>query len=295
MRVRGTVQIGQHRYRVVSSAGAIVAESEFDSAETLTEQLSEVLDALRGAPWELEVGRPWAQVRRIRDLPPVKERHLTGIVQSDSGRYFRIRPGELHVEARRGDEDRVVGIAVDAWLPAAVSAAARRRGGGLVAATVIGAGEARHPVTPPEVRRDRRRLVFRTLVAWVPVAIVPWFVAGAVYAADLHRDLRTLEAGQRDLAVAEKELSRIQVELGEASKVVESVRRTGRAAAWAVPLLASLARDLPVAASIHSLTADRAGVCAVEVTGDTTGVGDALGWPTASSSGADPAGAESCR
>ncbi len=295
MSARGTIQVGQHRYRIVGTRGDTIGEGEFESDNGLAELLTEALGSHRRVEWALEAGRPWAQVRRISDLPPVKDRHLTGLVRSDGSRYFRLRPGELHVEARRESDDAVLGIAVDAWLPAAVSAAARLGGGGLVSTTVVGAGDARHSVTPPEVRRDRRRLGTRAVLAWTPIAIVPWLVAGAVYAADLHQDLRTLEIGQKDLAAAERELAQIEVELGEASEVVGSVQRTGRSAAWALPLLASLARELPVTASLMALTAERTGACTMELTGDTTGFGSSLGVHAEASSDASAIDASACR
>lgn len=273
-----TVQVCHQRYRVVSAEGTSVAEGEFESPAVLIDLLDDALHSLRNTTLALEVGRPWAQARRVRDLPPVKDRHLAGLVRSDAGRYFRSRPGDLHVEARRGDDGEVVAVALDAWLPTAVSRAARGAGGGLVRTTVVGAGDAPYPATPLAVRRDRRRLGTRALLAWMPIAIVPWLAAGTIYAADLHQDLRTLETGQAELATAERALREIEAELGVASSVVESIRRTGRDAAWAVPLLASLARDLPVDASLIEVTAERGGPCSLEVSGDTAGVGAALAW-----------------
>lgn len=276
MSTRATIQVCHDRYRVVGPGGSTVSEGAFDSEEAFAELLCVALEPHGRTRWNLEVGRPWAQVRRIRDLPPVKDRHLSGLVRSDGARYFRARPGEVHVEAHRDSAGVVVALAVDDWLPAAVSSAARRAGGGLVGATVVGAADAHHGVTPPIVRHDRRRLGLRTLTAWMPVAVVPWMIAGAVYAADLHHDARTLEQGRQELTVAEQELREIEAKLGEAGAVVESVQRTGRGSAWALPLVATLARDLPVTASLVSLSAERGGSCAFEMAGDTVGLGGAL-------------------
>ena len=198
--------------------------------------------------------RPPAQLRTLRDVPPVKPRELRMLVAHQAGKFFRCNGEPLVTDAvpvTHGTERVVRAAAVPEPLVEAIAAGARMAG---LALETVGLADDPSPFallpTSERSRRERavhrrvRRLATATAAAWLAVALVftarlaweRWAVERELAA--LHEPLAAVLAARRELHEAESTLN-----------VVAADELRGQS----VALLAAVTRALPDSAVLTSL------------------------------------------
>lgn len=221
--------------------------------------------------WALRIGYPWAQIRTVRGLPPVKERILSRIVEERAAIIFRGAPERLLFDASW--EDTADGVAraasVERSLLAGLVSLAHAHGAIVESVAVTGlaaerSATFRHAIL---VRHERGWLARRAFKA-LGVALLPWIAAGTLFVGDLNRDARDLALRVDSLQVAESRLTSIEDRVYQAAGIVEQLQQPGeRKAAW-VSQIADLTTVLPENQSLSrlDLAPDRASL-RVELSG----------------------------
>lgn len=208
--------------------------------------------------------RPPVQLRTLRDLPPVKPRHLTALVAQQAGRYFRKNGLPLVTAAAwvgKGAPGVACAAAVEEPLVEAIAVGARAAGLWLEAISPTDAVTTLS-LLPRSERESRDRAArTRTLRLGLTAGSL-WLAAAALFASRLVLERRVVE---RELAALQKPLAAVldaRRELRDAEVILNAVtaaeRERGRSLRMLTIVTAALA-DSGVLTSL-SWSADGRGV-----------------------------------
>jgi len=212
----------------------------------------------------LRVHAPPAQVRTLRDVPPVAGRELPALVRANHDRYFRRVSGEVAVAAEwvvDGEGARVVRAAsAPLVLLEECEGALNDRGLRLRDVRPVYDGEE----LPLELHTSglARRARVRRLVRWGAVAALAlsgWLVAAGAYLVDLALDGATLD---RELAALSEPIDRlagVQEQLERFAPVAAALHRQAPRGESIRQSLLIIASRLPESVHLHELRIDRQG------------------------------------
>jgi Tfp pilus assembly protein PilN len=244
------------------------AESAFDGPDALREAMAQLTSAegmpARPARLRIEMGEPYAQVRRLHDLPHVRSGHLKALVANQAGRFFRRNGKPLVTDAVWLGGGRQRGAAIGAaaeepWIAAVVGGAGA--GGAMVeciwpAGAWAGSGLDLLPAEEVARRRRRRRLALGRISL---VAVLAWTTAAIVWGVRFDRERRAVDKELDRLRAPAAALASARRALGEAAELVDSIKAAERRRGLAAAEIAELSVLLPDSAYATSLSLDGTG------------------------------------
>jgi Tfp pilus assembly protein PilN len=205
-----------------------------------------------------------AQVRTIRDLPPVRGAVLPRLVAAQDRRFFRRNGRPLVTDAAWvGENGTRVARAAAAEEPLLEAIVAGARAAGLAVAALTVAGEpATLSLLPSTERHALDRVARRSVRRLGAVTVGVWAVALGLFAGRLIAERRRIDA---ELAAAREPAAAVRAarrELAEAEATIEAMRTAERDRGRALATLGAIARALPDSVVLTSLvwTADESGV-----------------------------------
>lgn len=201
------------------------------------------------------VERPVAQLRRLTDLPPVRQATLRTLVQTQSTRYFRRNGVPLVTDAIWAHESgsRVARLcAVDVTLLEAIADGAGAAG--LRLESVAPAEGAGLSLLPPSTRAARLARRKRSLARWALIAVGLWGFVGTSYLVRLGLESRRVEAELNRIEAPAAALRALRQEMRTARKMTEAVAATERSEHDLTRWLAAVTLALPDSAFITSLS-----------------------------------------
>jgi hypothetical protein len=231
-----------------------------------------------GQSVEVKLGAPWAELRTLRGLPPVRARDLRRLVSTQLTRFFRQLPDDPVIVAewtRQGSDPVALAALADEQV---LDEIARRveAMGSRVDRFVVPATDHEHSV-PLELltraqRQRRTRVRLRRSIVMAALALGGWMVAFGTYLTDLILDARSIDA---ELAGTEGTLARldsIEARMAAFLPVVEAAARTGPPAAWATATLLDVAESIPPSVHAHGMRIERANAIQLQAHADGLGL-----------------------
>ncbi len=200
------------------------------------------------------------QVRRLEDLPPVREEKLPSLVALQMRRLFRRADRTLTCGARwlTREEGTGIAVAVPEQILEAVAAGADEAGVE-VTSIVMEVDGLLVPLAPPSLAtRQRRRERTRT-AAGAGLAAAAWVFAAGVYVQDLDADRRALTTQAEQLAAPLAEMDRAGTPLSRVAAIEEGLSPLMSARWRPLEVWVQLAHALPADAELERLTLVREG------------------------------------
>jgi hypothetical protein len=236
---------------------------------------------------ELRILPPLAQMRTLRDLPPVRGRDLVRLVREQRERFFRDMPADSTAAARwdRAEDGEPVTAAalVDSRLLEVLETAVERAGARIdrILATKTGTDDGLALATPSSMKARNRRCR-RRVAAMATLMLGGWSVPVTVYVADLARDNRALRTQLSRVDTTLALIDSLDRRVAAFTPIAEAFRRQSPRSAWAAGTLAEVAQGLPPSLHLHSLIAVPGGTVTLRAHSsddvDATGALDAR-WP----------------
>jgi len=200
--------------------------------------------------------RPPAQLRTLRDLPPVKPRHLTALVAQQAGRYFRKNGLPLVTDAAwvgKSAPGVACAAAVEEPLVEAIAAGARAAGLWLEAISPMDAATTLSLL--PRSERESRDRAARTRTRQLGLATCSlWLSACALFVCRLAWERRAVE---RELAALQKPIAAVldaRRELRDAEATLNAVTAAERERGRSLQMLATVTAALPDSSVLTSLS-----------------------------------------
>ncbi len=206
--------------------------------------------------WRLRFGYPWAQIRTVRGLPPVRERILSRIVEERAAIIFRGSPEGLAFDATwENQEDGVaLAVAVDDPLLQELVLLAKTSSAVVEYVSVTGlAAERSAFFQDSTLRRHERSWLARRLFKALSLATLPWLTAFALFTVDMVQDAGRLGLVLDSLQSAETRLARIEQSIHEAAFVVERLQQPAERKAFWLSQISDLSALLPPDRSVSRL------------------------------------------
>lgn len=251
-----------------------VDEPAYHDASELATQLVECVDVVRAEGARLVDARvhpPAAQLRTLRDLPPLRDTDLEDLLHQQSGRFFREAGGRPLIGAvrRHGANGSTVRAAmIDLSLAEAIEHAVVDSGLTLRRLEVVDDAEALHvPLFTSDLRGRlrRRRRLGRSMM--VTLAALGWCVPAATYMADLLADGRVVSSRLEELEGPLMRMHEVEARLASFAPVAEAFRRQAPESAWLLRQVVGLTLAVPSGAHLHRLAAHRQEGLTVEAHG----------------------------
>ncbi len=206
------------------------------------------------------VERPLMQLRRLTDLPPVRQATLKTLVRTHAARYFRRNGTPLVTDAKwiAADDGRTALLcAMEVSLLEALAGGAQAAGLRLVSVTPAeGYGLSLLPPSTQVARFDRLR---RTAFRWGTAAAAAWGLVGASYLLRLSVERRRVERELLRLEEPAAALRALRIEMRTAEEMTTAVAAAERAGHDVRQRLESVAAAVPDSAFLSSLTLSAAG------------------------------------
>jgi hypothetical protein len=266
-----TVRVGTGSARAELTRGMRVlwaAESAFATPDELRDAITQLAAGesmpVRAARLRVELGAPVAQLRTLRDLPPVRSSHLKALVATQSGRFFRRNGKPLVTDAawpgsRTRGSIAYAAAVEEPWIEAILEGA---RAGGSAVESIrpagIPAGVRLQLLSPQELSRRRRR-------EWVAVGrlgamgAVAFLAAAAVWGIRFERERRSVEREIERLGPPAIAISGARRALSTAAELVDSMETGRRERGRALAELAALSAGLPDSAYATSFSLEGGG------------------------------------
>jgi len=212
----------------------------------------------------VSLDRPPVQLRTLRELPPVKPRHLAALVAQQTGRFFRKNGQPLVTDAAwvgKGPTRVAHAAAVEEPLVEAIAAGARAAG--LWLETIAPAGDGvRLALLPKSERESRERATHRRTRRLAVVTCALWFAAGALFFVRLAWERRAVE---RELAALAQPLAAVldaRRELRDAETTLNAITAAERERGRSLAVLSAVTGALPDSSVLTSFawTGDGSGV-----------------------------------
>jgi hypothetical protein len=212
----------------------------------------------------VELRPPLAQLRTLRELPPVRTRDLLRLVKQQRDRFFRTtsdmsvvsaqwlnrKAGETIANVALAELDVLESIEatlVESGVHVQHFLATRDRDDGGIA------------LLTPSMASARARARRKTMLGALALVASGWLVPPVIYVADLSRDHHALDA---ELTQVDSSLARIdslEVRMAAFVEFASAFRRQSADSAWASVALAEITVALPANVHLHAIRLQRDG------------------------------------
>jgi hypothetical protein len=203
----------------------------------------------------VQLEHPPAQLRTLRDLPPVKPRHLVALVAQQASRFFRKNGRPLVTDAvwvGKGARRIARAAAVEEPLVGAIAVGAREAG--LWLETIVLADEpAALCLLPPSERDNRDRAARKRTRRLVAATCGIWLAIGGLFVGRVAWERRAVD---RDLAALQEPLAAIleaRRELRDAETTLHAIAAAEEERRRTLAVFAAVAGALPDSSVLTSL------------------------------------------
>jgi hypothetical protein len=234
-------------------------EAEFHALSDLAQALGELVSApevgKRFRRLSVVVERPLVQLRRVADMPPVRERVLKALVQTHAGRLFRRNGTPLVTDAIWVGHNGTRAAQMCAIeTPVLEALAEGARAAGLRLESVVPTDGTRLSLLPPSTRAAQLFRLRRSATRWGVAALSAWSVVAASYFGRLTLERRRVEAELTRLEKPAAALVALHAEMRAAREMVGAVDAAEKSGHTLGRRLADVAVAVPDSAFLSSLT-----------------------------------------
>ncbi|HSM18182.1 MAG TPA: hypothetical protein VK845_14450 [Gemmatimonadales bacterium] len=246
---------------------AWTGEAPYESLADITEGIAAIVAAPEVArcaksAW-VEMERPLVQVRTLRDLPPVKASALPALIEHQCMRYFRRNGNALVTDAewtgpKRGSQRVARAAAADLPLVEAIIRGSEAAGLAVerVGPALVGR---RLDLSPPDVRKARRRRAWTSVrrLGWTALAM--WSAVGVIYTAKLVAERRRVSTELATLEEPARALLGLRREVNDVRLMLQTVEGTAAERGTTITNLGRAAVALPDSSYLTSFSIDSMG------------------------------------